>query len=84
MKITITPTEASNEEHPNRWMHSTVSIDHPKDEQTIDEVIELLVIPALVAWGFHEASIDKALESSRANSSSEQWRDRDDTESKVK
>ena len=61
MKITITPTEASNEEHPNRWMHSTVSIDHPKDDHDIDDAIELLVIPALVAWGFNEASIDKAL-----------------------
>lgn len=68
MKITITPTEASNEGDPNRWMHSTVSIDHPKDEHTIDEVIELLVIPALVAWGFSEASIDKALERSSTHS----------------
>ncbi len=68
MKITISPTEASNEEHPNRWMHSTVSIDHPKDDHDIDEAIELLVIPALVAWGFNEDSIDKALARSSTHS----------------
>ena len=62
MKITITPTEASSEERPNNCMHSTVSINHPKDDHTIDEAIELLVIPALIAWGFGEASIDRALE----------------------
>lgn len=64
MKITITPTEAGSEEHTNSCMHSTISIDHPKDDHTIDEAIELLVIPALVAWGFGEASIDRALERS--------------------
>ena len=62
MKITITPTEAGNEELPNRCMHSIISIDHPKDDHNIDDAIELLVIPALVAWGFGEASIDRALE----------------------
>ena len=37
MKITIKPTEAVNEEHPNCSMHSTISITHPKDDHTIDE-----------------------------------------------
>ncbi len=64
MKITITPTEAGSEEQPNRCMHSTISIDHPKDDHNIDDAIELLVIPALVAWGFSETAIDRALERS--------------------
>ncbi|MDB4396116.1 hypothetical protein N9Z65_00725 [bacterium] len=61
MKITLNPTEAVNEEHPNCSMHSTISIAHPKDDHTIDDAIELLVIPALMAWGFTELDIDKAL-----------------------
>ena len=64
MKITITPTEAGSEERPNVCMHSTISIDHPKDDHNIDDAIELLVIPALVAWGFSETAIDRALERS--------------------
>ena len=64
MKITIKPTEAGSEEHPNACMHSTISIDHPKDDHNIDDAIELLVIPALVAWGFSETAIDRALERS--------------------
>ena len=63
MKITITPTESVNEERPNNCMHSTISIDHPKDDHTIDDAIELLIIPALIAWGFSETAIERALNS---------------------
>jgi hypothetical protein len=55
MKLTLTPSlDQSNEDHPQR----SVSGEMPhSDDQTIDQVIEQLIKPALLAWGFHETTI---------------------------
>jgi hypothetical protein len=55
MKITIEPTG----DEPG---YPTVSVSRPDDTLTIDSVIEDLVRPALIAWGFHPDTVRGAFE----------------------
>ena len=50
MKITIEPTEEDSD-------HPTVTISMSSDHLDITEVLDELVVPALVSWGFHPASV---------------------------
>lgn len=51
MKIRLEPTEVRN--------YPTVEISCESNDLTIGEVIELLVKPALLAWGFHPNNVDE-------------------------
>jgi hypothetical protein len=59
MKITLQPTEQprQNPESTN----PTVSIDLPFDDMDITQVIEELIRPALLGWGFLEETVDAHL-----------------------
>ena len=56
MKITISPTEI--QPICGVW-NRTVEISIPDDELTLPKVIDDLIIPALIAWGFTAALVDE-------------------------
>lgn len=59
MKITIEPTtDQSN------WpaKHCCISVTHPSDDLCMFEVIEDLIRPALLAWGFHPKTVAEHLD----------------------
>lgn len=53
MKITIQPTEQES----IRSNYPEVSITIPNDDMLLAEVIETIIVPALVAWGFKAGEI---------------------------
>lgn len=44
MRLTIEPVTTQS--------YSTVTVSQKKDDQNIHEVIELIIVPALMAWGY--------------------------------
>ncbi len=55
MKLTLTPSlDQSGEEHPHPGV--SVEIAH-SDDLTIDQVVEKIIKPALLAWGFDSTTI---------------------------
>lgn len=57
MKITLQPTAS-----PGPHRNPTVTLATEYDYHTVEEVFEQLIIPALLAWGFTEETIDLYLE----------------------
>jgi hypothetical protein len=57
MKLTLEPTGPPG---PHRHLKVTVETNH--DDHTIDEVIDNVVVPALLAWGFTQKTIDNYLD----------------------
>lgn len=58
MKITLQPSEdQTGEEYP----HATITIEIPGDDIEIVSVIDYLIRPALMAWGFHHDTINEYL-----------------------
>jgi len=58
MKITLQPSaDQTNEAHP----HATVTIEIPGDCLTLGHVVDNLLRPALLAWGFHPDTIEEHL-----------------------
>lgn len=58
MKITISPSQdQKNERHPFR----TVEIWMPDDHMTLPQVVEELLAPALVAWGYADEAVREHL-----------------------
>jgi hypothetical protein len=57
MKITIEPTKNQSNEKPN-MKHPVVTILVPDDDLTLPDVLEMLVEPALRAFGYGYASIE--------------------------
>jgi hypothetical protein len=56
MKIKLQPTEGHVIDlHP----HRSISSELPADDLDMEQVIEDLIRPALIAWGFHPATVDK-------------------------
>jgi len=58
MKITIQPTGRYN---PNGINNCTVTVELPDDDLNITDVINELIKPALVAWGFNSMTVNDAL-----------------------
>lgn len=54
MKITIEPTEHDSG-------YPTVTISVQGDDLMLDNAINELIVPALLAWGYHQKSIDEVL-----------------------
>jgi hypothetical protein len=61
MKITIEPTEQSDPAAPPNCLAPVVTISLPSDDLTVEDVMENLVIPALLASGYQKATIDAYL-----------------------
>jgi hypothetical protein len=59
MKITLSPTEQQEGE---KYPHPTVSIEMPDDYICLPEVIDKLIRPALIAWGFDSTLIEEYIE----------------------
>lgn len=57
MKITIEPTMDQSKQKPN-MKHPIVSICVPDDDLTLPDVLEILVEPALRAFGYGYAKIE--------------------------
>jgi len=57
MKITIEPTTDQSKEDPN-MKYPFVSISFPDDDLELHDVLEMLVEPALRAYGFVSARIE--------------------------
>jgi len=57
MKITIEPTKDQSDEKPN-MKYPVVTISVPDDDLTLPDVLEMLVEPALRAFGFGYAMIE--------------------------
>lgn len=58
MKITLEPTENQKED---KYPHSKIMIEHPCDDLTLDEVMDSLIKPALIAYSYSEETVDKFL-----------------------
>jgi hypothetical protein len=58
MKITLEPTEL--DQSPQN-LHPKVTVETCYDDITIDEIMENLIIPALLGIGFQKETIDKYL-----------------------
>jgi hypothetical protein len=56
MKITIKPTE--KQIFSPLCTHPTVTVEMPQDDLTIEEMIDNLIIPALLGMGFQQETID--------------------------
>lgn len=56
MKLTLEPTEPLG---PHRNSKVIIETDH--DGHTFEQVLEKLIVPALLAWGFPQAVIDDYL-----------------------
>jgi hypothetical protein len=61
MRITIEPTEP--ESSAEKYRYVTVSIAHPEDGLTIEQAMEEVITPALLAWGYQRQTIDAYLTS---------------------
>jgi hypothetical protein len=61
MKITIQPTAPQEGE---KYPYPTVSIEMPEDDITLPKVMENLIRPALIAWGFEPTIIEEYIEPS--------------------
>ena len=62
MKVTIAPSkDQTMEKHP----FSTVEISSPDDEMTLPQVVEHLLAPALIAWGFTPETVYNLLQIER-------------------
>ena len=61
MQLTLAPTETTDNALSARIHAVTISISHPFDDLTADDVVELLVRPALLAFGYAETSVEAAL-----------------------
>ena len=59
MKITIQPTEL---DIITNYPHPTVSVEITGDELSMDQMISDLIIPALLASGFHIDTIKKYIQ----------------------
>ena len=55
MKITLEPTEL--DQSPQN-VHPKVTIETCYDDMTMGEVIDSLLIPALLSWGFDKEAVD--------------------------
>jgi hypothetical protein len=58
MKITIQPSQPRDGQ---RHEFVTVSIEIPDDHLTLHEVIEEMIKPSLISWGFHPENVEKSL-----------------------
>jgi hypothetical protein len=61
MKITIQPTTPQEGE---KYPYPTVSIEMPEDDMTLPRVMENLIRPALIAWGFEPTILDEYITAS--------------------
>ena len=59
MRITIQPTEL---DIITNYPHPTVSVEIPGDDLSMDQMISDLIIPALLASGFHIDTIKKYIQ----------------------
>ena len=59
MKITIQPTAP---QEGAKYPYPTVSIGIPGDDTPLPEVMEKLIRPALIAWGFDAILIEEYIE----------------------
>lgn len=59
MKITIAPTELDNKI--SQFQHPTVTIEIHGDDHSLSELIDTLIRPALLGWGFHADTVDQYL-----------------------
>jgi hypothetical protein len=60
MRITLEPTEPLLETDKPETRNAVVTITMPFDDMDIDQIIENLIKPALLAYGFHHDTVDKA------------------------
>jgi hypothetical protein len=60
MKITIQPSHPQDGE---RDKFATVSIEISDDHLTLTEVIEEMIKPALIAWGFNSDNVESEFNS---------------------
>lgn len=60
MKITIEPTNQPVDT-PLNYRNPQVSVWMPSDDMTIDELVEHMVKPLLIAWGFHSDTVNERL-----------------------
>lgn len=59
MKVTISPTEKPvTLTSPS---YATITIEYPTDNFTIDEMVNRVIYPLLLAWGFGEESIKNSI-----------------------
>jgi hypothetical protein len=58
MKITLEPTELDQSPHN---LHPRVTIETCYDDMTIEEIVENLVVPALLGMGYQRETINKYL-----------------------
>jgi hypothetical protein len=45
--------------------YSTVTVKHPSDDLTVEQIFEDVVIPVLLAWGFSQTTIDNYMDSGK-------------------
>ena len=56
MKITLEPTKDQSKNEPT-MNYPIVTIEIPDDDLGIDDVLEMLINPALIAWGYSCADV---------------------------
>jgi len=56
MKITIEPTKDQSKEKPD-MKYPIVTIEVPDDDLNIDDVLEMLINPALIGYGYSAADV---------------------------
>jgi hypothetical protein len=61
MRIIFEPTGDYSNSILRRDHSPKVSIEYPDDDMDLNAVINDLVIPALIGWGFHPGSVMEAL-----------------------
>lgn len=60
MKITIEPTNQTDDT-PVDQRNPTVSIWMPSDDMNIDDVVEHMIQPLLIAWGYQPSTVQERL-----------------------
>jgi hypothetical protein len=56
MRLTLEPTERS----PFGQSHPTITIEVPGDDRNMEEMVDDLIRPALLAFGFHPDTVYKS------------------------
>jgi len=58
MKLTLEPTELLLETSKPETTNAVVTISMPFDDMDIDQIIDNLIKPALLAYGFHAETVN--------------------------
>ena len=57
MTITLAPTNPQDHITPADEVFKTIQITHPDDHLNTQEILDLLIKPALIAWGFNPTTV---------------------------